>query len=295
MSKSKLKRLTDLFCEGEILVVPDRDGHEVPLWVNKLTSFEMEQANHEGRIARARTMMAIREVGTPEAQLFEQTLGDLTDRDVIDALVGDKGNEFVVKAIQDMRSEEDWKERLEVLEWSTDQVAGKSDDDPDVRLIRKVMDEYEAEITARVDRASADLKLELSELGGDQLRERYRDSYIEQRGLNAFSVEKEKNQIFFALRECDATRQGENWQHAACDHTGRWLDEPAEVEQLPAGLLDRVRTAYQALSVAPDTARFSDALASSSASSEPSSKQGDSEASGPAETPSEPAGSSSSP
>lgn len=291
---SRLTKLTDLFQEGAVAALSTPSGGTVVVWINKLSPFENEQCNHEGRVARARMMLAIREIGTPEFDLFKASAEASKADSIIDALVADKGNEHLVKAIRDLHSDADWKPRLETLEWSSDQVKGKSDDDPEVQALAKILTEYQAELESRTTYLRDELREELRAMDLPALQELYLDSYVEQRGLAAFSQQQQKAQVFYSLRQCEGTDHGEaTWTHENCNHAQRWLDDVAEVDTLPESLLQQVRAAYDDLNMAPDVARFSDALGSSSAPPEPSSKQEDSADSGPEATSVAPAGTSS--
>lgn len=291
---SRLAKLTDLFQEGRVAELTTPAGDTVVVWINKLSPFETEQCNHEGRIARARKMLAIREIGTPEYDLFKASAAASRPDAIIDALVSEKSNEHLVKAIRDLHSDPEWKPRLETLEWSSDQVKGKPDDDPEVQALAKVLREYQAELEERTTFSSTELREELKGLSLPDLREQYLESYVETRGIGAFTQEQQKAQIFYALRQCDATDHGDGtWTHENCDHSKRWLDDVREVDTMPQGLLEQVRAAYEDLNMAPDVARFSAALGSSSAPPEHSSKQEDSADSGPEATSVAPAGTSS--
>jgi hypothetical protein len=293
---SRLTKLTDLFQEGVTVALRTNAGTDMPVWINKLSPFEMEQANHEGRIARARKMLAIREVGSPEWDLFHASAMSSRPDAIIFALCNTKNNEHLVKVMRDLHSDPEWKEKLEVLEWSGDQLDGKGEDDPEVQAVAKILTEYQAELEERTGFLREELKAELQGLTEADLREQYLESYIEEQGLAAFSNEQQKSLIFYCLRRCEGVDHGEfTWTHEGCDHSLRWLDTREEVGQLPELLLGQIRTAYEKLNMPQDVARFSDALASSSAPSGPSSKQEDSTPSTPVETSAAPAGTSSPP
>lgn len=286
---SNLHRLTDLFEEGIVLPLKTSSGESVVIWINKLTSFEQEETNQEGRIARARTMLAIKEIGTSEYDLFSAGIGELKGFAIVESLLANNHSKYISDAVSQMRSEEAWKERLEVIQFSSDQIKGKADDDPEVLVINKILDEYTAEMAKRTDQMRNDQRVELKALPDKALREEYRQVYVTETGLASFTLEQQKAQIFFALRRCEATQRSDlTWDHVACDHRQRWLEDRDEVTRLPQGLLDQFRKAYQDMVMAPDVARFSAGPASSSASSGPSSKQADSAVSGPVETSDEP-------
>ena len=291
---TRLAKLTDLFEEGAVAPLKTSDGTEVVVWLNKLSPFENEQAAHEGRIARARIMLAIKEIGTPEADLFRLASEGASIESVINALLTDKDNERTVGVIRDIRADKKWKDRLETLEWSSEQLIGRADDDPEVKVIAKVLADYQAEIAKRTDRLRNQMRIELAAMPEDRLRQMHRESYAEQQGLNAFMREQSRSQIYYSMRMCEATRDANGrWQHKECDHSQRWLDDRSEVDQLPESLLDQVQRAYDELNMNPEVARFLGGPASSSESHGPSRPPEESKESGPAETSDEPVGISS--
>jgi hypothetical protein len=291
---SRLAKLTDLFVEGRAVKIQRPSGEPILVWINKLSPFELEQCNHEGRIARARTMLAIRQIGTPEYDLFRASAQASKPDAIITALIQTKSNEHLVSVIRDMHSDPEWKEKLETLEWSSEQLDGKSNDDPEVKALAQVLADYQAEMDARTTFLRNELRQELAAMPEDSLREAYLESYIEQRGLQSFTREREITQVFYTLRQCEGVDQGEGtYTHENCTHQ-RWLEDRRDVESLPSSLLGQIREAIEDVNMAPDVARFSDALVSSSDSSGPSSKQEDSAVSGQTETSVEQGGTSSS-
>ena len=111
--------------------------------------------------------------------------------------------------------------------------------------------------------------------------------------MRSFTREQQANQVYYCLRRCEGKeREDGTWNHEACHHVKRWLENRREVDSLPAGLLAEIQKAYDSLTMAQDVARFSGGPASSSASYGPSSKQEDSAPSGQAETSDEQGGTS---
>jgi hypothetical protein len=291
----RLAKLTDLFEEGMVAPLKASDGSEVIVWINKLSPFENEQANHEGRVARARIMLAIKEFGTPESDLFRLASEGASVETIINALLAAKENERSVKVIRDIRADRKWKEKIETLEWSTEQLVGRADDDPEVKTLTKILTDYQAEISKRTDRLRNEARIELAALPEDKLREAHRESYRDQEGLTAFIREQSATQVYYAMRVCEATRDADGrWQHSSCDHSQRWLESRLEVNQLPELLLTQVQRVYDELNMSPEVARFLGGPASSSESRGPSSKPEESKESGPVETSDEPVGISSS-
>jgi hypothetical protein len=289
----RLVKLTDLFEEGVTVPLKAGDGSEVVVWLNKLSPFESEQAAHEGRVARARAMLAIDEIGTPESDLFRAASETVAVEVIITVLLDAKNNERTVKIHHELQSDKEWKEKLETLNWSSDQLKGKKDDDPEVKLVTKILADYQGEMASRSDFLRNEMRNELVALSPEKLRDMHRDSFRSDKGLAAFIREQAKSQIFYSLRVCEATRDDNGrWQHESCKHMQRWLDDRDDVDQLPGLLLSQVRAAYDELNMAPDVARFSGGPASSSESHGPSSKPEESKDSGPEVTSDEPAGTS---
>jgi hypothetical protein len=286
----RLAKLTDLFEEGVVAPLKASDGSEVVVWLNKLSPFEAEQSAHEGRIARARIMLAIKDITTPESDLFRLASESAPKDTIIDSLLTAKDNERTVKVIRELHSDKEWKERLETLEWSTEHLTGKADDDPEVAVVMKVLGDYQAEIATRTEYLRNEMRNELVAQPEGKLREMHGESYSEAQGLAAFLREQSKSQTFYCLRMCGATRDDNGrWQHEGCDHLQRWLDDRQEVDQLPESLLMQVRAAFNDLTMPPDVARFSGGPASSSESHGPSSKPEESQESGPEVISEEPA------
>ena len=98
----RLSKLTDLFQEGVVAPLKASDGTQVVVLLNKLSPFESEQAAHEGRIARARAMLAIREFGTPEVDLFRVAAEAAKPDVIINALLAAKDNERTVKVMREL-------------------------------------------------------------------------------------------------------------------------------------------------------------------------------------------------
>jgi hypothetical protein len=282
-------RLTDLFQEGTVLEL-SKGEQTITVWINKLSPFEMEEARQDGRVARARLVLALKEIGSPEYVLFRSSMDDISDEALIHTLLEARSNEWVAQAVRDIRSDKDWTERVEVIEQSSELV-GRPADDPEVKLMSKLAVEY----TEHVQQMAADSREEeravLLGASRAQLEAKYEESYLEQRGLTAFTVEYQRTEVFHAVRECKATRRDDTWDHDLCNHNQRVCANREAVAQLPERVWQLIRQAIVELNMPVDVARFMAAPASSSASLEqPSEAVEESTASIPEETPVEPAG-----
>ncbi len=291
---SRLARLTALFQEGKVLTLTAPSGQEVQMWINKLSPFEQEQANHEGRVARARRMLAIREIGTAEYDLFQASAVSVSTPAIIEAIVTDKSSEHLLGVLREIRSDPAWREKVEVLEHTESAALSTEATDPEVLLMSRIMTQYAEEVDARLKVRATELRADLTAMDADEVRRQHAETYIEEQGRMAFSREMQRSQVYFCLRTCTATSvDGAIWDHRKCRHEEHWLESVGEVDALPDSILGPVLAAYQQVMVPPDVARFTDALPSSSDLSESSSSAGASTDSGPTETPDEPATTSS--
>lgn len=275
-----LARLTQLFAEGTELVLPHPDGDEV-LWINKLNAFEEEQASSAGRIARARLINAMREVGDDEWARLQAQKSDTVSFAMVEAIVQARESELFVKAINELRSDPDWREKLEIMDHSDeDELEGI-----ELTAHEKIKAEHAEELLERHDQRKADLREELRALDRKNLEEQYEKAYLDEQGMAAFGVERAKQHIYLCMRSCAGTRDDNGrWDHSACDHQLRYLASANEVALLPQSVREKVEDKYNEISMPPSVARFTDALESSSESPERSEMEAVSAPSGPAET-----------
>lgn len=283
---NRLAKLTQLFEEG-VMVPVTAPGQADPMtfWVNKLSPFEQEQCNREGRIARARRMLAIKEIGTPDHSLFQASSASVSDAAIIVSMIEGKSSEHFLAAMRSVRSDPAWSDRIDVL--SGDEP--DSGDSAEVRLLSKIAVAHNEEVMKRQTALDNEFRRELEALAPEVLREQHDSQYVDNQGLAAFMAVQRKYQVFYFLRNCDAvTLKDGTWSHTKCKHQERTLADPSEVDLLPGAVLTPIQSAFQELMVDADTARFTAALPSSSDSSESSPSAEDSADSGPEETSPEP-------
>lgn len=282
MGIADLKRVTDLFVEGEEVVL--RDGPEpVLLWVNKLNSFATEEARRDGMAARSRYILSLKEIGTPEWTNLQAMVAEMGEAGLKKELVALQDNDFFLKAAESIRLDADWAERLAVVERES------SDMTPEERaLVEKINVDYVAEMETRIAALKETATRDLASMDVDSLRESYHEKWLERRAMESFSREYQKTQVYFSVRTCQATTKVADtsaWDHSRCEgHQQRALDDREEVPQLPDGLFQRLLAAVQRVTMGRSDARFSDVLASSSASSAQPSEVAESTPSTPAET-----------
>lgn len=276
-----LRRITDLFDEGKELVL--REDPPVLVWVNKLNSFEQDEVRTDGAVARARLILAMKEIGTPEKALYEAELGDLKVDVLRDALLGTRQTEWFMEATQEMRVDEEWAEKVAMVE-RQDELDEMTKEEAELTV--KLNQEYLDELNRRVAEFRAEEVRALESLDEGSLREKHREAWLDQQGMSAFSKAYQKTQVYFALRLCNASKKNEHgaWDHSPCDHTQRACDTRADVTRIPTELTEKVITSLRLQSMPSVDARFLAGAASSSVSSQRPSAEEDSAVSIPAVT-----------
>ena len=272
-----LARITDLFVEGKELVIrpePQEAGHPpaVLVWVNKLNAFEQEEARRDGAVARARMVLAIDTVGSPEKDLYEASLVGITSDMLREQVVGGRSNSFWMTATNAVRVDPEWSERYLMVQRPQAEMS-----DAEVTVMAKVTEDYYAELQTRVNVLADVARAELQDASIDDLRAKHREMWIEDQTMRVFGREYNRTRVFYGLRACKATVQVEGrWDHATCDHSQQLCE--AREDRLPDSLTDQVRDVLMELDVPADDARFS---AGAVGSSEPSPRPSLEEASVP--------------
>ena len=263
-TKDKFHRLTDLFARGQQLVLFEA---EMVVWVARLNAFERAEVNKDASAGRAKRLHLLR-TDDEELMMLESAITDYSRDDIIASLVNAAGNENFVKAVDDIRADKEWREKLEVIErgrsLAQDQV---TPDQEELNRLGELYGSYQEEVGRRQARFDNETRAELNELDDEALREKYRDTYKSMLASTAWIEEQQVSEIFYALRECEAD-PGNPTDHTKCDHSKRFLESRADVRQLPDEVYDNVRRIIQELSIPAREAGNSAAPQSSSASSE---------------------------
>lgn len=271
MGLQELQQVTDLFVEGKECVLAT-DPLKM-LWVNKLNPFEREEAQRDGQAARARVILSMKDLESPEYLIFSGSLTEMLPEDMRDALADSKANEFFLAAVDSIRSDPEWRDRMEARTRITPDMP-----EEEKAAVAKVDIDYGEELQKRLDMRRASYLAELAgEYDDARLRELYREAWLENRSFSAYQREFGKTQLFFGVRVCQGTRSDlGGYDHSACEgHRKRALDHRDEVAMLPDGLLTKLNETAQDLMMSGRNARFSGALASSSGSSaQPSEPEG---------------------
>lgn len=282
---TRLRRVTDLFIRGqEVEVAPG-----VAVWVNKPNSFERDEADKDGRTGRQRRLLPLREPQDPEDRSDELQLAYAateslsTDELVTGAVSQNRSREYLL-ALDDIRADEAWAEDMVLLERADALQAdgsqmSEAEAEAMIELNAKYMNEIDKRFTDRMTVLEDEIRAEPRE----KLIQLYLETWRQTVGLEAYELERWKTQMYYAVRECDAPKDGNGrWDHTKCRHL-RLLESRREVNDLPDDFITLVDPVLQNLLVPPRDAGNSDAPTSSSASSEPQSEQAESTPSTPSD------------
>ena len=290
VSRSKYKRVPDLYVVGTEVVL--KDG--TVMWVQVPNPFEYDECRHDAQVARARIIMSIKESGE-ELDKLQGAYHEHGREAVVQDLVDHKAGQFLLKAVDDIRADPDWKERLEILDRSEELIA-RVPEDAERKLLVQLSEDYQEEIGKRLTDETTFLTGQYEGLDEESLWAEFRDYYAERRASDVATAEYKITEMWYATRCCDGVQVDGQWDHSACEgHELRVYEDKAEVRSLP---LDMQRAIYQALQLVSMTerdARFSDRQGSSSESSPLPSEPAVSTPSTPIETPVELPGTSLSP
>lgn len=288
-----LSTMQDLFREGDVASVEAPDGSMVTVWVNKLSSFEKDDADRFARAARARRVLAW-DASEDEQAIFELETGSYSDADIVDALAKQQEGRFYFEALNEVRADEAWKERLEYLGHAEVLESGGPDASAeDQELLNKTSQEYLEAVNALQAQKVKEYGEDIAGDGRVKLMQEYRKAWRDAAGMSSFYDERRIAEIYFSARVCTAVNKGDGvWDHKVgkCNHVVRLLSNRAEVRDLPDVVLGAIVDSIQRLSITPEQAGNSDAPTASSASPEPQNAVEDSTPSGPTETSAEPVG-----
>ncbi len=281
----RLRRVTDLFVTGRELLLADDPGEEpVLLWINKLNAFQRTECQKDGAAGQARRLAALDE-NCDEIQAAENRLDTLSRDQMIDYIAGQQDDTQIIAAVDDVRADPAWTDRLPLLDRAEDLDAnGSPATEAEAEAVRQVKVDYLAAVKAAHDRRKQDARQDWADTSEADLRKEWLEQYKRRLGLSAFLEEYDKTELYYAARDCQATRSERgSYDHAACTH-GRLLSSRAGIAELPEDLVDRIRQVLTDLNMSPQDAGNSAAPRTSSEPSEQPSNAEDSPASTPAAT-----------
>ena len=291
---ARLRRVTDLFVEGEeIYLGTDEQGEAVLIWVNKLNTFEIEEARRDGITQRGLKMRDLADKDNPERAAFDAEVQLMSDEKLRQAWVNHHVEEMYLDVVNDIETSPEWREKVEEMRRAPQLLrdAGAGEDDPRWKQLEETQIAYMEAIRAGQEKAQREALKEAEEFTRPDLETSYFEKWRERQTLDLFMEERRITEIYVSARECWAVSTGkvdgkDTWDHRKCDHSKRLLPARSMVKSLPPQVIGRIIDVLDNMTTPQREAGNSDAPVSSSASSEPSSvSEAPSTPSSPDETP----------
>jgi hypothetical protein len=266
----RLKRITDLFVEGTALELGrDSVGAPVVVWVNKLNSFEDDECRKDGLAARSEKLMELDE-HHPDVMNARSQLAKWDRDQLVEQAAQQKYDEDYLAALDDIESEEGWKEKLTYLR-RMDELHTDADvpvDDPRREKYAEINEAFFNRVREIAEGLQADRRKELLNLSVEELTENFVDDVKNRIAMSSFMEERRISEIWFATRDCQALPTDNGLDHSGCDHRKRMLENRADVRTLPEAVIVRIVEVLTEMTVDRRAAGNSDAPANSSESSE---------------------------
>src|SRR3954466_14924513 len=111
----RLRRITDLFEEGVVVPLGVDQTGDLLLWVNKLNSFQTEEARRDGVARRGMRLSELGKPDTPERAAIDSEVETMTLDELRQAWVNQQAEEMYLAALDDIDAEPEWRERLDVI------------------------------------------------------------------------------------------------------------------------------------------------------------------------------------
>lgn len=233
LSRAAYRRLPDLYTVGKEVEL--RDG--TVMWLQVMNPFERDEATHDASVVRSRLMLALKD--NPDSEERTQLRSMFVDqgRDGVTAvLVEAKQLSLFVEVMDELRVEEEWRDKVDLLERTDDLASVPSETEREFLL--KLQEEFALELARRLESAIAVERDILNECSEDELYDKYTEWWIEQRGGSLALAEYRLTEMWYAARACVGVKDSEgNWDHTSCEgHVVRVFDSKDEVKHLPEGL-----------------------------------------------------------
>lgn len=268
MGIERLRRVTDLFTEGAELHLGEDESGPVLVWVNKLNPFQAQEAQKDAQARRFIAMGHLKSSGEYDGMVAE--VGMLPQDKLAQEFVAMNANEIYLDALNDLDLDKELREHREMLDRAAEVTAGQSEDSPD-RVLTEDLEQTWMGKLAEIHKAKTEERLaEAKAMSREQLEEDFLERWREFNTRSEFEREHRMTQIFYAMRVCNATTAESGWDHRACDHSRRLIENREDVRELPDSLIEQVIEKLDELTVPVRAAGNSDAPTSSSGSSEPS-------------------------
>jgi len=272
-----LQRIQELFRQGTVV----RLGDDITLWVKKLNALEKDEAVKDGRQARALRMIAFDRSEDEQAQIglaVEEMSNDDLQRMLLDRSAG----ELLLKADEEVRADEKWRERLDAIERSGLMQSTRRSEQED-RTLAELLVEFQEAVNKEHRLLMRQELQDLKKKSREELQSAFRAAWRERLGIDAYHASKEQSEIWMSLYECTVQFDEDGDPDLKTLKVGEQVcADRAEVLTLPDEVLLQVRAALANEMTARDAGN-SDAPSASSGSSGQRSEEADSNPSTPTE------------
>jgi hypothetical protein len=232
LNRASYRRVPDLYVVGGVLELLDGSV----MWLQIMNPFEREEAQHDAAVVRSRLMLALKdsadsdEMAQVRSMFVESGRGSIEDQ-----LLESKKVDLFIEVMDDMRTEDDWRERIEILQRNED--ISTLPTEMEQNYLIEMQQAYALEVAKRLESAVMVDKEELAELTEDALYARYTDWYLDQRGGALGMGEYRLTEMWYACRACIGVKTDGGWDHSGCEgHQIRVFESKDEVKHLPEKL-----------------------------------------------------------
>ena len=244
---NSLRRVTDLFLTGRSVKVGESDEGPIYVWVAKPNTFEQGEAR--GDASTAATMKRyLLQADSALMSALDIEFDEADVEDIAEAIAAAKESLFFNQADQDIRADEAWNDRVQILDRYS--LISENAPEEEREAFEKIQQEYLGEIGELVSKRQRETVADLLGLNRDALREKYRDIYLERHTIKAYLDAKTHTELYFALREC-LSRDGVD--HERCTHP-RLLDSRDQASDLPDELVDILVNEIASMEIRADKA-----------------------------------------
>lgn len=263
MPSGRYKKAADLYVRGTEVVI----GDDAVVWLQALNPFEYEDVRSAAQNVRARYVMAMEDVGSDEYAKYQSYLRETPRPELVDNLVNARSGDAVVKVLEALEEDPEWKDIHNLLASSENEEAvGPTQEE--LEAIANANRKYLQEADRRLSEEHEALREEIDRLDEESMREELRKLWVETKATERATSEFSAQELATAARDCKATfdEDEQAWKHDECDHSQRiWT--PSEVRSLPDELLAELHDGMSKVNVAVRQAKGSGRAASSSGSS----------------------------
>ena len=244
---NSLRRVTDLFLTGRAVKVGEGNDGPIYVWVAKPNTFEQGEARGDASTAATmkRYMLQADEALMAALDLEFYESGP---EEVAEAIAESKEALFFNQSDQDLRADEEWDDRIQLLDRYELISENAPADERDA--FEKIQQEYLGELGELVMKRKREMVADLLDLGQEELRKKYQEIYLERHTIKAYLDAKSHTEMYFALREC-LSRDGSD--HERCTHP-RLLDSRDQAGDLPDELAAILAQEIAALEIRADKA-----------------------------------------